>query len=176
MITVDPTTVAPGGHLNVSLSGLNPKTKFALTTVDSAGVEVGKTTNVNRTRRDGSANVGVYAPPKLGPAKVRVYQGTAKVGEAPITVANPTQTGIRNVTVTTTPTGATIAWDVTPAATGQVRYGPTSAYGKTSALEASPLTHHVQQITGLVPDTTYHFAIESGGTSPDATFKTCWAP
>lgn len=87
-VTLNPTTVAPGGHVNVAIAGLAPKVKFALTTVDSAGTEVGMTSNVNRSQRDGSAKVGIYAPPKTGPAKVRVYQGSAKVAEAGLSVIN----------------------------------------------------------------------------------------
>ncbi len=86
-IVLDPATeVAPGGLLNVSLSGLETRVKFALTTVNASGLEVGITTNTNRSRRDGTAAVGIYAPPLEGPAKVRVYQRGVKVAEASVTV------------------------------------------------------------------------------------------
>lgn len=89
-MTLDPaTTVEPSGHINVSLAGLDPKVKFALTTTDAAGTEVGITSNTNRPRRNGTAAVGIYAPPREGLARVTAYQRGVKVAEQSITVKKP---------------------------------------------------------------------------------------
>jgi hypothetical protein len=85
-LTVTPTTAAPGATVNVTGAGFTPKVKFALTTVDSAGVEVGITSNTNRSRPDGTFQVGINVPPREGPAKVRAYQSGQLVAEASITV------------------------------------------------------------------------------------------
>jgi hypothetical protein len=72
--------------------------------------------------------------------------------------ANPLE--ISNVTISSiTQTGATISWDVNPAATGQIEYGVSNAYGTLSTLESSFLYSHSQVISGLFPGTPYYFII-----------------
>jgi hypothetical protein len=72
--------------------------------------------------------------------------------------ANPLE--ISNVTISAiTQTGATISWDVNPAATGQIEYGVSNAYGTLSTLEPSFLYSHSQVISGLFPGTPYYFII-----------------
>jgi len=72
---------------------------------------------------------------------------------------------------------ATISWTTDEAATGQVEYGTTTAYGSTSA-ETSLMTSHSMNITGLNPSTTYHYRVvatdESGNkaASEDYTLTT----
>ncbi len=60
-----------------------------------------------------------------------------------------------------------VEWRVTPASTGQVEFGPTTAYGRSSELETSYLSAHVQQLTGLEPGMEYHFRVVSA--APDGT-------
>ena len=67
-----------------------------------------------------------------------------------------------------TGTSAVVSWNVAPAATGQIEYGITTAYGSLSALETSELAFHSQRLSGLAPGTTYHFRIKgttAGGAS-----------
>ena len=71
-----------------------------------------------------------------------------------------------NITATPLPCSGTscsadIAWNVTPGATGQVLYGLTDAYGSKSTLETDLLCYHKQRISGLKPDTIYHYSIRA---------------
>lgn len=92
-ITVTPSTSAPGSEVDVSITGLDRKKKYDLTTVDANGVESGKasaswTAAQDRPRRDGSVLTGIRVPPLVGPAKVRVYQEGVLAAETSITVAD----------------------------------------------------------------------------------------
>lgn len=94
-----------------------------------------------------------------------------------ISPADLTAPIISNVAVVATQTGATLTWDTNEAATSQVNYGSTSAYGS-SSVDGSGIISHTQVLTGLVPSSTYHFqiiatdaALNSSATL-DATFKT----
>ena len=77
-----------------------------------------------------------------------------------------------------TASAATIGWSLTSAATGQVQYGTTTAYGKVSVPELSyRFSTHSQTISNLAPGTTYHYRVVSTNASgvvvsPDATFTT----
>jgi peptidoglycan hydrolase-like protein with peptidoglycan-binding domain len=80
-----------------------------------------------------------------------------------------------NSSVTTST--ATVSWTTNMAADSQVNYGLTSAYGSSTALDASLVTSHSEMITGLTPGTVYHFQVVStnaSGTamSSDMTFTT----
>jgi hypothetical protein len=63
------------------------------------------------------------------------------------------------IVVTPAADGAQIAWSLSPAGTGQVRFGPTSSYGSVTAQEVRLLPSHVQYVTGQAPGATVHFAI-----------------
>ena len=56
-----------------------------------------------------------------------------------------------------TTTEITITADLDEPGTFQIRYGTTTAYGQTTTLESSFLTHHVQTIPSLSPGVTYHW-------------------
>jgi len=64
---------------------------------------------------------------------------------------------------------ATITWETDEDATGQVEYGETDAYGNLATFDGEPTTVHSIELTGLQPNTTYHFRVrstdESGNTS-----------
>lgn len=91
-LTVTPNPAPPATTVDVSGDGFNPKLKFALTTVDAAGVEVGRTSNTNRPRRDGTFRVGINVPPVEGQSKIRAYQGSTLVAEASVLVQKPVVT------------------------------------------------------------------------------------
>jgi hypothetical protein len=83
---------------------------------------------------------------------------------------------------TSTDTTATISWTTDVGASSQVTYGTTTAYTATSTLAPSLVTSHSVLLTGLAPNTLYHFAAMSedasstATTSPDATFMTLTTP
>lgn len=95
-----------------------------------------------------------------------------ELGPAPTISAGPSAG-------TPTSTTVSISWTVSRVATGQIEYGPTASYGTNSALEGSYVySTHVQVLTGLSPNTTYHYRVHSttedgqGVYSTDATFTT----
>src|SRR5204862_8232969 len=77
-----------------------------------------------------------------------------------------------------TAVGATIAWTTNEASDSQVDYGPTTAYGSSSALSVSLVTAHSATLSGLTGTTLYHYRVKSRdaagnlATSGDFTFTT----
>src|SRR5207247_10056720 len=57
--------------------------------------------------------------------------------------------------------GALITWATNEAGDSQVDYGPTTAYGSSTPLNASLLTAHAVTLTGLLASTTYHYRVKS---------------
>jgi phosphodiesterase/alkaline phosphatase D-like protein len=92
----------------------------------------------------------------------------------------PTSFVITNVLATdVAQTTVLISWDLSDYGTGQVEYGTTTAYGSFSNLEPSfDYKHHVQQLSGLTPNTLYYYHVISTNrngqtiTSGDFTFTT----
>lgn len=60
-----------------------------------------------------------------------------------------------------TASSATITWMTDEASTSQVEYGPTTAYGSTSALDTSKVTSHGATLNGLAAGAAYHFRVRS---------------
>lgn len=54
-----------------------------------------------------------------------------------------------------------ITWTTDQPSTSFVRYGVTSSYGITTPVNGAMVTSHAVTITGLSPNTTYHFAVGS---------------
>lgn len=78
-----------------------------------------------------------------------------------------------------TNSSASVTWTLSEAATGQVEFGATTSYGRTSTRESSfSYTTHTQQLSGLSAGTQYHFRIRSSNqagaesVSADSTFTT----
>jgi phosphodiesterase/alkaline phosphatase D-like protein len=77
-----------------------------------------------------------------------------------------------------TATSATITWTTNELATSQVNYGLTNSYGSTTFLDPALLLNHGVGITGLTPDTLYHYRVRSSdaagneAVSSDFTFNT----
>jgi phosphodiesterase/alkaline phosphatase D-like protein/type II secretory pathway pseudopilin PulG len=90
-------------------------------------------------------------------------------------VSGPTISGVSS---STTQNSATITWGTNEPATSQVEYGLTTAYGNTTTLDSTLVTSHSQGLTGLQPNTQYHYRVRSqdgaGNTavSSDRTFTT----
>jgi len=66
-----------------------------------------------------------------------------------------------------------IAWRTNRPVDGRVEYGPTPAYGG-AVSHREPSTHHALTLTGLLPDTPYHYRVAGGGRplSEAYTFRT----
>ncbi|MCD6166727.1 VCBS repeat-containing protein, partial [bacterium] len=91
--------------------------------------------------------------------------------ETPPVISNVTTSNI-------TASSVTITWDTDEAADTQVEYGLDTNYGSTTTLDTNLITSHVQEITGLLANTTYHYRVISRdaagnlAVSNDQTFKT----
>lgn len=81
-----------------------------------------------------------------------------------------------------TSTSAVITWSTNEAATSQVEYGITTAYGSSSALDTTLVVSHTRTLSNLSPSTTYHYRVISKdaagniSTSTDSTFATSATP
>jgi RHS repeat-associated protein len=60
-----------------------------------------------------------------------------------------------------TATTATITWTTNENSDSQVEYGPTTAYGQSTALNPALLTAHSQGLSGLNSGTLYHYRVKS---------------
>ncbi len=78
---------------------------------------------------------------------------------------------ITAIASTTGNISATITWTTNEAANSQVSYGPTTAYGATTTLDASLVTSHSVVINSLSPSTLYHFRIRTADSSGNVTFS-----
>jgi phosphodiesterase/alkaline phosphatase D-like protein len=77
-----------------------------------------------------------------------------------------------------TAASARVSWTTNEAADTQIEYGPTTAYGTLSPLDATLSTAHVVDVAGLSAATTYHYRVRSRdgagnlAVSTDQTFTT----
>jgi len=98
---------------------------------------------------------------------------TAQVGQ---TTPPPVISNVSSSAITTS--GAAITWATDEDSTSQVNYGATASYGSSSTLDSATVTNHSVTLTGLQPNTIYHYQVvstnASGGstTSGDSTFTT----
>ncbi len=105
----------------------------------------------------------------LTPSTTYHYQVVSKDGfgqtssssDLTFTTGNPPPviSGIASGSPTTS--GATITWSTDVAASSQVDYGTTIAYGGSTTLDSTLVTSHSQALSGLQPGTTYHFRVRS---------------
>ena len=71
----------------------------------------------------------------------------------------------------TTELSATISWATDSPATSQVEYGMTTAYGSSTLLDKGLVTSHSVILTGLAPNTMYHFRVRSKDSSGQETMS-----
>jgi hypothetical protein len=77
----------------------------------------------------------------------------------PADTAPPVIDGVGADSITSS--GATISWATDEPSDSQVEYGPSTAYGSTTALDSSPVTSHSQTLAGLAPGSVYHYRVRS---------------
>lgn len=94
---------------------------------------------------------------------------TFTTGSSTATTSAPV---VSNVAITPTQTGATITWTTDQPSGSQIQYGTNAFYGASTALDATLTTSHSQTISGLTPNTAYHFSIggSNGGGMAIAVF------
>jgi hypothetical protein len=99
--------------------------------------------------------------------------------EVSMTVQDTTPPVISAVAIPVrTSSGASISWTTNEASDSQVEYGPTTAYGSSTAVNASLVTSHLVTLGGLAETSLYHFRVRSRdaagnlATSADFTFTT----
>jgi len=77
-----------------------------------------------------------------------------------------------------TSSGVTVTWGTDVPATSEVEYGLTGSYGSSSGINATLLNSHSQTLSGLQPNTLYHYRVKSAdalgnlSASADHTFTT----
>ena len=110
----------------------------------------------------GTVTVGISSVAGSGPDGQAVsVTGTS----GSVTVNMPADTAppvISSVTaVEITQAAARVTWTTNEAADTQVEYGTTAAYGKTTSLSTSRVKTHWQSLSGLTPNTQYHYRVKS---------------
>ena len=105
--------------------------------------------------------------------------GSESAYSGEVSTANTTTPVISSMTASVVASNtATIYWRTNLQSDSQVEYGLTTQYGSLTTLDARLVTSHTVGLTGLTPDTTYHYRVKSktaaGGlaTSGDAAFRT----
>ncbi len=84
---------------------------------------------------------------------------SAEVSKSALDLTPPIISGIGVTNLSGT--GANVNWTTNEAATAQVEYGPTTAYGLTTSLDAVLSTSHTRALSGLQPSTLYHYRVWS---------------
>ncbi|MBV9349744.1 MAG: fibronectin type III domain-containing protein [Patescibacteria group bacterium] len=93
-------------------------------------------------------------------------------------VARADTGSVSNVVVTPSSNTAVITWNTSTNANSQVSYGSSNVYSTQTALDSSLGMTHTVTLTGLSPNTTYHFSVLSSdsnngmASSTDQTFTT----
>jgi peptidoglycan hydrolase-like protein with peptidoglycan-binding domain/phosphodiesterase/alkaline phosphatase D-like protein len=72
---------------------------------------------------------------------------------------------------TPTSTGVSIAWTTDKAATSQVEYGISTAYGQSSTESLSMQTSHTVALSDLTPSTLYHYHVKSVDEASNITYS-----
>lgn len=136
--------------------------------------------------RDGNT-LTVQTPASANLAPENYYMVFIVNGDGVPSVAKIVKLGIPDTTppvvsavqsTAITGTSATVNWTTDELSDSQVEYGTSTSYGTLTALNSSQTLNHSQVISGLNPDTLYHFRVKSRDgsgnivTSADFTFTT----
>ena len=97
---------------------------------------------------------------------------STKIGVGSIDSGIPVYPTITTIASSTATSSATITWQTDIPSTSQVEYGVTSAYTASTTLNLATTTEHFVSVTGLIPETIYHFRVLSKNTSGNLTAST----
>jgi len=174
--------VEAGNVIEFTLRDLPPGPYFfAVTAVNMAGLESGYSNEVSTcdVNRDGLVNrldleileqvsLGTAACPSncdvnldgtVDASDIRTLQTV--LGTSTTTPSDSTPPIISGVSASNvTATSATISWTTNEAADSLVEYGTTTSYGS-SAGNGSMVLAHAQILSGLTPETLYHYRVRS---------------
>jgi|GEM_PF-613767 len=187
---INPSSVVAGsGAFNMTITG----TGFASSSIARISGDDRPTIFVSSTQLIAS----ILASDVLtaGTKQITVHNPipSATSNQLPLTITSPSTPGGGSVDTTPpiilnpqainiTQTSARIIWDTDEPATSIVQYGITNSYGQTVSNGSLVLSHGID-LTGLTPNTLYHFRVTSAdqynnsATSADYTFTTLpWPP
>jgi hypothetical protein len=101
-----------------------------------------------------------------------ILAATAVLAAVPAHAAFNRNPCLQNRTGTT----ITVVWESSTSCIGRVEYGLTTGYGQ-SVADPSAVTAHELTLTGLTPDTVFHYrVISASDTTPDWTFRSQATP
>ena len=90
-----------------------------------------------------------------------VYRGTSYWVDVLFSPSAGSTTWISGTNVSVTSTTANVTWNTAVPSDSQVEYGPTGAYGNSTALAADRATAHSVAVNGLSTGTSYHLRVKS---------------
>ncbi|MBI4337681.1 MAG: hypothetical protein HY683_07640 [Chloroflexi bacterium] len=92
---------------------------------------------------------------------VRAVDIAGNLGQAAVLsfVVDATPPQVLEVRVADTASGIVVTWRTSEPATGQVEYGDTASYGRTTPLETALATERSVALSGLAPQGTYHLRV-----------------
>jgi hypothetical protein len=171
-LTLSASTVSPGGTISVTVANgpgnANDWVALAATgSADSAYVAWQYLNGLASLPATGLTNATLQfvAPMTPGTYHARFFaNGFTKLAtSSTVTVTGDTTAPIITAVSagTITMSGATITWTTNEASDSQVDYGPTTAYGSSSALNPSTMTSHSVVLSGMAANTLYHYRVRS---------------
>jgi glucose/arabinose dehydrogenase len=173
------TATDSGGLQNTRSVQLDPQTVSLSFQTSPSGLQlvVGSSTGTapfSRTVIVGSTNsVSAPSPQAVGGSTYQFASWSDGGGQSHNIVASAAATYTATYTTDAPPlisniraqgisgTRATVTWTTDEPADTQVEYGTTTAYGASSPLDPSLVTGHQQRLTGLSPNTLYHYRVKS---------------
>jgi hypothetical protein len=114
---------------------------------------------------DGGGNGGEDAAEDTVIPDMEVPDGPEAVEGGPLVLVS-----IRAVAITAT--SAILSWYTFGPADSQADYGTDDSYGTTTPLDAGQVTAHRVPLTGLTPDTEYHYRVRSSNAEGDTAVST----
>lgn len=155
---------------NVSMNFYNP-----LSSTNSIGIEVdGLMANSEFEVKVDGVRTGTYRTDSNGTTTIPLEVNAASVVSVDVNKIDIASVSSHDITGSS----AIITWITDTEADSQVEYGTTTSYGSLSVTDPMLVSNHSVSITGLLPNTTYHYRViskdvdENTIISSDYTFTT----